>query len=56
MKRKNSSNSNSHLTNTSVSADNEENAKLLLGARHIVAKMSSKKWKEKSVIFALCDL
>ena len=40
---KNSSNSDSHSTNTSVSADDEEKAKLLLGARHIVAKMTSKK-------------
>jgi len=40
---KNSSNSDSHLTNTSVSADDKEKAKLLLGARHIAAKMSSKK-------------
>ena len=43
MKRKKSSNSGSHLTNISVSADDEEKEKLLLGARHIVEKMCSKK-------------
>ena len=43
MKIKKLVNSDSHPTITSVSANDEEKAKLLFVARHIAEKMSSKK-------------